>query len=185
VVILGGGVQGKVTAARGTPSFGEEGERYMTLLELARRYPEARIIFTGGVGRLGGGVSPETDTVRLLLERHGMVGRVMLDDQARSTRENALYAKELAHPKPGETWLLVTSAGHMPRSMGCFRAVGWEMTPWPVDYRTAGPPELGIDLLSLDVAGSLSLLDEAVYEWLGLVYYHLLGWTPTLLPGPQ
>jgi uncharacterized SAM-binding protein YcdF (DUF218 family) len=182
VVVLGGGVRSDITAARGTATFQDPAERYFALLELARRYPDAKLLFTGGVGRLEGDIPPETDTIRLLLRQQGVpVSRVLLDGQARTTRENALYAKALGQPKPGERWLLVTSAGHMPRAMGCFRAVGWEPTPWLVDYRTTGPFQLGIGE-RLDEG--LYQLDEAAYEWLGLVYYRLLGWTPTLFPGP-
>lgn len=91
-VVLGGGVSSDLTAARGTPAFSDPGERYMAMLELARRYPQARIIFTGGVGRLEGGVPPETETIALLLEQHGLAGRVLLESRARTTEENALHA---------------------------------------------------------------------------------------------
>ncbi len=183
VVVLGGGTDVDVTAGRGVPAFTDPGERYMALLELARHYPPGvPVLFTGGVGRLEGGVPPETETVRLLLARHGLEGRVLLEDKARTTRENALYAKALADPKPGGRWLLVTSAGHMPRSVGVFRAVGWEVTPWPVDYRTRGGSELG---LKLRVADRLYELDESAYEWLGLAYYRVVGWTAELFPGPR
>ena len=182
VIVLGGGVRSDITAARGTATFQDPAERYMALLAFARRYPDAKILFTGGVGRLEGGVPPETGTIRLLLREQGMPeDRVLYEDRARTTHENAIYAKALAQPKPGERWLLVTSAGHMPRGMGCFRAVGWELEPWPVDYRTTGPFELG---LGTRVDEGLDQLDEAAYEWLGLVYYRLLGWIPTLFPGP-
>jgi uncharacterized SAM-binding protein YcdF (DUF218 family) len=181
-VVLGGGTQTEVTAARGTPTFTDAGERYMALLELARRYPDAPMIFTGGVGRLEGGVPPESDTVRLLLEQHGLAGRVQLESAARTTEENALYTKQIARPGPGQTWLLVTSAGHMPRSVGVFRATGWEVTPWPVDYRSTG--ELAWDW-NPKLSERLYQLEEAAYEWLGLAYYRLLGRTRELLPGPE
>jgi uncharacterized SAM-binding protein YcdF (DUF218 family) len=166
-VVLGGGTMPSITAARGTPTFTDPAERYLALLELVRRYPEASIIFTGGVGRLGGGVPPEAETVRLLLEQHGLAGRVQLESAARTTEENALYAWQLAQPAPGQTWLLVTSAGHMPRSVGVFRAAGWEVTPWPVDYRSTGGMEW---TWNPNLADRLYQLDEAAYEWLGLVY---------------
>ncbi len=182
VVVLGGGVRSDITAARGTATLQDPAERELALLAFARRYPDAKVLFTGGVGRLEGDIPPETDTIRLLLREQGLPeDRVLYDDEARTTRENAIYAKELAQPKPSERWLLVTSADHMPRSMGCFRAVGWELEPWPVDYRTIGAFELG---LGARVDEGLYQLDEAGYEWLGLAYYRLLGWIPTLLPGP-
>ena len=84
----------------------------------------------------------------------------MLEDRARSTRDNALLTLPLARPQPGERWLLVTSAMHMPRSIGVFRRAGWpELQPWPVDYRTtgrlelAGEPSMGARLAELDAGG--------------------------------
>ena len=70
---------------------------------------------------------------------------------------------------------------HMPRSIGVFRGAGWpEMQPWPVDYRTTGEfPTLNEPRMGSRLAD----LDQAAYEWYGLIYYRLLGYTDTLLPG--
>lgn len=184
VVVLGGSTLQDITLARGQPSLGPAAERLTSLVELARRYPEARILFTGGVGVLDGGDLPEAEIARRLVEALGLPpGRLELEDRARTTRENAAYALPLAAPRPGQRWLLVTSARHMPRAMGAFRAAGWpEPTPWPVDYRTTGGSELGS---TLEVGARLGELDDAAYEWLGLLYYRLLGYTDALLPAPQ
>ena len=58
--------------------------------------------------------------------------RMLFETAARNTHENAVLAHALAKPRPGETWLLVTSASHMPRSVGVFRRAGWDVVPWPV-----------------------------------------------------
>jgi uncharacterized SAM-binding protein YcdF (DUF218 family) len=109
-------------------------------------------------------------------------GRVLLDREARNTHENAVNAMALAQPQPGEVWLLVTSAFHMPRSIGAFRRAGWTITAYPVDYIT-GPSERF--LLDLDFAGGLSLASFAVREWVGLLAYRWFGWTDSLFPGPD
>jgi uncharacterized SAM-binding protein YcdF (DUF218 family) len=185
IVVLGGGVDGAVTRARGIPSFGETMERFAAIPELAHRYPSARILFTGG---LAWGDStrdlPEAAVIGGFLERQGVPpGRVELEDRARSTRENALYSLALAQPRPGERWLLVTSARHMPRAMGVFRAAGWPaLTAWPVDYRTTGRVELAFDPT---LGARLMQLDEAAYEWYGLLYYRILGYTAAIFPGPE
>ena len=181
-VVLGGGIEPDISAARGQPSFGDTGERYMALEALARRYPQAQVVFTGGIGALAGAASTEAAVIRLFLREQGVApGRVRLEGRARDTHENALFTKELVRPRPGQHWLLVTSAMHMPRAMGCFRAVGWAVEPWPVDYRTTGA--YGLDLAPY--AGSrLDQLDAAAYEWMGLVYYRLMGWTGSLFPSP-
>jgi uncharacterized SAM-binding protein YcdF (DUF218 family) len=91
--------------------------------------------------------------------------------------------KALVDPKPGERWLLVTSAWHMPRSIGIFRRVGFTVEPWPVDYRTAD----AWDLLRLfdAPADGLKRLDTATREWVGLLIYRLTGRTDALFPAPQ
>lgn len=184
VVVLGGGVDGDITRARGQPSFGETMERFAAIPELARRYPTARLLFTGGnAWSAGSDADTEAAVIAQFLARQGLPeGRVTLEDRARSTRDNAVFSLALAHPQPGERWLLVTSAMHMPRSIGVFRMAGWpEMQPWPVDYRTTGHIELAGEPV---MATRLAELDAAAYEWGALLYYRLLGYTGSIFPGP-
>ncbi len=183
VVVLGGGIDGEITKTRGQPSFGATMERFAAIPELARRYPEARIVFTGGSAWNGGDGYTEAAVIGQFLDRQGvMEGRVLLEDRARSTRENALFSLALAQPRSGQRWLLVTSAMHMPRAMGVFRAVGWPgLEAWPVDYRSTG--RFGL-LAEPAMAARLGELDDAAYEWGALLYYRLLGYTDAILPGP-
>lgn len=183
VVVLGGGTEPQLFIGNGRPDFDEAGDRYLALLELARRYPLARILFTGGIGRIEGQPVAETEVVAALWARHGLPAeRLELDREARNTIENARNSLALARPRPGETWLLVTTAKHMPRSVGCFRAAGFPVLPFPVDFRSARALELKADFRMAD---RLWDLDEAAYEWYGLFYYWLLGHIDTLLPGPS
>ena len=85
-------------------------------------------------------------------------------------------------PKPGERWLLVTSAWHMPRSMGSFRAAGFPVTAYPVDYRTRGGEDARRGFLH--TSEGLRRLDLMVKEWLGLLAYRLSGRTDALFPAP-
>ena len=182
VVVLGGSVDPELAAARDEASTNERAERLHALLRLARLYPEARLVFTGGSALLAGATASEADVARRYVAEAGLdPARVLFETRSRNTRENALYSKELARPQPGETWLLVTSAAHMPRSVGIFRAIGWPVTAWPVDYQTIGRLELS---LYLNASDRLLDLDIGAHEWLGLVYSRLRGWTDTLLPGP-
>lgn len=182
VVVLGGSTLPEIGAARGQPALTDAAERPLALIELGRRYPDARLLFSGGNASLVGGVGTEAEGVADLLVRLGFdAGRVILEDRSRTTRENALAARALVAPGAGETWLLVTSAAHMPRAVGVFRALGWPVVPWPVDYRTTGEwwP------LDTPTAGArLDQLDDAAREWLALAWYRALGWTDRLFPGP-
>ncbi len=183
VVVLGGGTRPHLLVGNGRPDFDEAGDRYLALVELARRYPEARILFTGGIGSIGGAPVAEADVVAALWERHGLpAARLELDRAARNTIDNARNAVAIARPAPGETWLLVTSAKHMPRSIGCFRTAGFPVLPFPVDFRSGGNSG---PLDDLRVSERLYELDEAIYEWFGLLYYWLLGHIADPFPGPE
>lgn len=185
VIVLGGAELPAVTAARGQPSFQEAGERMLAMGELMRRYPQARIVFVGGSSNLVE-ASPmqEADVVRMALPQIGVdPARVEFERYSRNTAENARLARELVRPQPGQRWLLVTSAFHMPRAVGCFRAAGFPIIPYPVDYRTIGRPELF--RLFGTVADGLSFVDLATREWMGLVAYSLAGRTSALFPAPD
>ena len=109
-------------------------------------------------------------------------GRIETERQSRNTIENAELSKALAKPKPGERWLLVTSAYHMPRSIGVFRRVGFPVEAYPVDWRTRGPIDLAIPFES--ITAGLRRTDTAVHEWIGLFAYWLSGRTSALFPAP-
>lgn len=179
IIVLGGVVGPVLTADRGTLAVGDAIERLTEFAALARRYPEARLIFTGGTGSLTRQDIKEADVIGPIWRQIGLEdGRIEYENRSRNTYENAVLSFPLAGPD--ETWILVTSAFHMPRAVGCFRKVGWKILPYPVDYKTG--KLVVVD--SFDVAGHLSGLEAAVREWLGLVFYRLTGRTDSLFPGP-
>ena len=143
----------------------------------------ARIIYSGGDGRLIRRSGAEATHAGELFESFGIAkDRLFLEDRSRNTVENALFSKELVAPEPGELWLLVTSAYHMPRAVGAFRKAGFEVDAYPVDYRTSGPDDL---LVPFDEASlGLRRTDVAVREWIGLFVYWVTGRSSELFPGP-
>ena len=183
IVVLGGAVTADIAAARNDVALNEAAERMTATVELARRYPNARIIFSGGDGSLLYGGN-ESDAALRLFERLGLpAGRVELEDQSRNTFENVLFSKRIAAPKAGERWLLVTSAYHVPRAMGMFRMAGFPVEPYPVDWRTRGVEDTWRPFPSL--AEGLRRTDTAVREWAGLVIYWFSGRSSELFPGPS
>ncbi|HWV42480.1 YdcF family protein [Pseudorhodoplanes sp.] len=183
IIVLGGAVSPDVSAARKEIALNEAAERMTVVAKLARDYPSARIVFTGGSGRLWQGAT-EAEAVPALFESFGIpASRIVLEDRARTTAENASYTKALVQPKPNERWLLVTSAHHMPRSIGVFRAAGFPVEAYPVDFRTRGAADLVGPFGSL--AGGLARTDAALHEWAGLLVYWLTGRTAELIPGPR
>src|SRR6516165_6194822 len=182
IIVLGGAISPDVSAARNEVALNEAAERLTAVAELARRYPQARILFSGGSGELIAGDSESPFALRLL-ESFGIArDRILLEDRARNTVENALYSKQIVQPKPGERWLLVTSAYHMPRAIGVFRKAGFAVEPYPVDWRTRGSEDELRPFFS--VGDGLRRVDTAVREWVGLAVYWLTGRSSELFPGP-
>src|SRR5262249_12417166 len=139
IVVLGGALSPHVSAARSEVALNESAERLTAVADLARRYPDARILFSGGSGALIFEEGTEAEFAVRVLESIGVArARIALEDRSRNTVENAIFSKALANPKPGERWLLVTSGYHMPRAIGIFRKAGFAVEPYPVDWRTSG-----------------------------------------------
>jgi uncharacterized SAM-binding protein YcdF (DUF218 family) len=183
IVVLCGPIAADVSAAHGTVAVGEGAERLIAAAELARLYPSARIVFTGGSNALLFPEGAEALYAVRLLEALGVAReRITAEEQSRNTIENAEFSRLVAHPKPGERWLLITSAHHMPRAMAAFRAAGFPVEAYPVDWRTAGPIDLTRPFGSL--AAGLARTDTAMHEWVGLLAYRLAGKTATLFPAP-
>lgn len=183
IIILGGAIDSEVSVARNTLEMNSAAERITTMLELARRFPRARIVFTGGSANLIERPVPEAPIAGELLARFGIAPeRVLLESGSRTTAENATFTRDLVSPKPGERWLLVTSAFHMPRSVGVFRAAGFDVEAYPVDWRTRGWVDAATPFDALSVG--LNRTDTAIHEWTGLAMYWLTGRSKDLLPAP-
>ncbi|PZA12291.1 YdcF family protein [Rhodopseudomonas palustris] len=183
IIVLGGAINSEVSAARGTLELDASAERVFAALDLARRYPQARIVYSGGSGNLIQRSAAEAPIAGELLKRFGVAAdRVVLEDESRTTAENAAHTRALVVPKPGELWLLVTSSFHMPRSMIAFRDAGFDVVAYPVDWRTRGPEDRTLPFATL--AAGLARTDVAVHEWAGLLAYRLGGKTTSLLPSP-
>lgn len=182
IIVLGGAVQPELSRDHGQPALNAMAERLTEAVALMRRFPEARVIFTGGSGDLLTQDLKEAPVARQLWKSLGIdVDRIDFESDSRNSWENALYAKEHMKPQAGETWLLVTSAFHMPRAVGAFRQAGWRVVPYPVDYHIARR-----DLRRPTLALGDGLRDAALsfHEWLGLAAYRLMGRTDSLWPGP-
>lgn len=181
IVVLGGVVDQLVTRARGQIAIGGAVERLTEFAALARRYPEARLVFTSGSGLLLRQDVKEADVVAPLLATLGLdPGRVIFERQSRNTFENAVMSHALVDPKPDQTWILITSAFHMPRAVGSFRAAGWRVIPYPVDFAMRGDEGLTLTFTLGGVGG----LGGVLHEWVGLAMYRLSGKTDAFFPAP-
>jgi uncharacterized SAM-binding protein YcdF (DUF218 family) len=183
IIVLGGAVDTPRSRARGQVYLNSDAARMTKAVELARRYPAARLVFTGGSGALlGEGQAEATGARDFFLSLGVPEEKITLEDKSRNTWENGVFTRDMVHPKPGEPWLLVTSAWHMPRSVGIFRRLGIAVIPYPVAYRTFGDSR---DVLSLAAVGDrVIMLDNSIREWIGLLAYRLTGKSNALFPEP-
>jgi uncharacterized SAM-binding protein YcdF (DUF218 family) len=176
IVVLGGVEDPRATAAWGEPQLNEAAERLTAAAALANAHPEARLVFSGGSGRLGNTVLGRTDIPSVATDFFVSLGidpdRITWEGQSRNTAENARFSYEVRAPAVGETWVLVTSAFHMGRALASFESAGWrEIIPHPVDYRTGD----FCDGISWNLAGNLEVLNIAIKEWVRRLAYRLTG----------
>ena len=183
IIILGGFEDAYSTQARGTLIVGDAAERLTEGVLLAHRLPHARVIFSGGSATIINASPSAAGAVASYIIGTGIAAdRVILESASRNTRENATMTYAVVQPKPGERWLLVTSAFHMPRSMGVFRKAGFDVIAWPVDYRTTGFSD--VTRATGTLAEGTYHVDISVKELIGLIVYRLRGWTDALWPAP-
>ncbi|ODA68348.1 hypothetical protein A7A08_00170 [Methyloligella halotolerans] len=187
-IVLGGAEQRYIGEGRGAPTLNEAGDRIVEAGLLAHRFADAKVVISGGDAALFYPASSEALGTATILTGLGIDStRLVLEDRSRDTYENAEYVKaklqKLELLGPDKRWVLITSAAHMPRAMGCFRQAGFEVEPWPVDYRTRGPEDAWRPFDK--VSEGLRRVDMATREWVGLLAYWIRGRTDALFPGPE
>ena len=181
ILVLGGAEMPKTSAARGQLNLSEGGERLLLALELARRYPSAKLVFSGVTGTVYGSGSAEAYVTRDLFRTFGIgEERLIVEGRSRNTFENVRYSQVLLRPKATDNWVVVTSAMHMPRTLGLFAKAGWRVLPYPVDYQTTGRVRFAP---TLRFSENLYAFDAVLREWVGLLSYRLMGRTDALFLG--
>ncbi len=180
IIILGGGEELKLSIGWNTIEMGNGGDRFVGAAFLAKQYPNTPVIFSGGNGSLLlNSIVREGDLARKLLTTVGIDNnRLTLESQSRNTYENFVLLKPLLPNKHG-IYLLVTSAFHMPRSVGVARKNEINVISYPVDYRSNKPSFRQWDFNLFD---HLEALEPAWREWIGLTVYYWTGKTSEWLP---
>ena len=185
MIVLGGAIYDAISAARGETVFDEGGERLTEAVILAKRYPGARVVYTGGTASfVPGATSSEALQARRFMAQMGIAPeRVTIEEKSRTTDENARFTAAIVHPEPSQRWIVVTSAFHMPRAMGLFEKAGFHPIAYPVAFRTSG--RWAEDLkLKFEPTRNLRILELAIHEWIGLAAYWMSGRIDHLFPGP-
>ena len=182
ILLLGGAQRPALTAYWKQPEISASAETMTTFLSLARRYPQATLVFSGGSGDIFRQDLSEENTVRLFLKQQGFDDtRVQYENKSRNTYENALLSQRLIQPKQNQTWLMITNARTIPRAMGVFHKVGWSVVPIPVDHMIVPDGEWKPQL---NLALGFATINEGLHEWLGLIAYYFSGKSDELFPAP-
>jgi uncharacterized SAM-binding protein YcdF (DUF218 family) len=176
VVLLGGVVERGYVAPGARPSYGDNVERLLVTFDLLRTGQAKAAIISGTI--LNKAEHPDTEPhvlARQLTQWGIEPERVIIEDRALNTRDNAVEAARLIASRGDKRVLVVTSAFHMPRAMGCFRAVGLKVDSLPVDRRGTNPAELGESILPR--AEALELSTRALREFAGRAVYRFQGYS--------
>lgn len=173
IVVLGGAVETGLSLHYQQTQLNDYAERVTEILVLSRRYPQAKIVYSGGEGGLFPTGGLEANEVRKFMDRLGMPTKnFVFEDRSRTTYENMEYSRALIHPQPVDKWLLVTSAHHLPRAMAVFKSGGWNVVPYPAGYQTMGEY---VYSPSLDFSGNVYKFQIALKEIIGIIAYTHTG----------
>jgi uncharacterized SAM-binding protein YcdF (DUF218 family) len=179
IIVLGGTERVNASSGWNQPLLSDP-TPFAALIELSRRYPGAKLVFTGGSASRTGKFT-EADIVRAYLAQLGIPSdRIIYEAKSRNTYENAVFSKRLLQPSPTDLWVLVTQAISVPRAVGTFQKSGWNVIPFPAGYLTSGPNP---GIVSANISGGFELGSVAAHEWIGLIAYWLMGYSSEAFPG--
>jgi uncharacterized SAM-binding protein YcdF (DUF218 family) len=174
IIVLGGGMARTVKGA--APQLNEAGERMVETVRLARRFPSMTIVFSGGRGELFEDESLQTEAAsaeQFLSVFDISAPRLKLEDSSRNTFENAVFTARVVAPAPGQPWILVTSAFHMPRAALLFEKQGFTILQRPTDFRTTSGVRPA--RFFLRAGQGFDQVDLAAKEWVAIFVYWLRG----------
>jgi len=181
IVVLSGAISPYQSEAWNQVEFGTAAERLTNFVYLAKLYPNAQLVFTGGTGSVTEQEFKAADYAGYLFDQLSLTDRVIVfERESRNTYENAVNSKELVSPAADENWVLISSAFHMPRSIGIFCQLDWPMIPYPVDHYSRKDDLYRVEF---SFAENLGTLGTAIREWVGLTVYRFTGRTAQFLPG--
>jgi len=173
MIVLGGAMEpGRLSQQHGQPLLNGSAERMTMAYSLWRRNPELRVVFTGGEGELFGTGPSEAERAQAFFNSMGLPKEALtLESMSQNTYENAIFTRRLPGMDTQKRWLLLTSAWHMPRAMAAFQKAGWNVTAYPVDYRTGGvTPWASYSLIT-----GAEHWEVLLHEYLGLMAYTISG----------
>jgi Uncharacterized conserved protein, COG1434 len=158
-VILGGG-------SYSTGILKEDSTKRLLMGFVLHKQTNLPIILSGGASI---GALPEAEVMKGLLLTLGVdKGKIYTDVNSKDTEENAQEVKKLCERLGCKKIILVTSAYHMRRAVLSFQRAGFEVVPYPTDFKR----DMRYNLYSLlPKMGVFADSYKALREYLGLVWY--------------
>lgn len=174
IVVLGGALSSpELWEAHPQVGLNDQAERMTEAVALMRSHPNLRLLFTGGNAKISGEGVSEAQRAKVFFEAMGVdPARVGYESASRNSYENALLTASMPGVDKTQPWLLLTSAFHLPRAMGVFTHAGWNVSPWPVDYRTTAHDSW----FDFSLHYGPAMWQLALHEWLGYAAYRMAGW---------
>lgn len=173
IIVLGGAVDASRSAMWQQTVVNDSAERVLASLVLMKKFPNAKLVYTGGSGRLANSQYKSADAALQFYKEHDLdIAKIIFERESRNTSENVIFAKKLVNPVKDEKWLLITTAWHMPRSVAIFCKSEWSVIPYLVDFRTKPKELFRIDW---SFGGHLRNLSIGIKEWLGRIAYFVMG----------
>ncbi len=158
--------------------FGKGADRLLHTVQLYKAGKIKRILISGGSGALIGEKIPEAGQLKKVFIYCGVSGEdIILEDKSNNTVESARYSKRLTDSLgSGKEFLLITSAFHIPRAMGCFTKAGINVQAYPVDYYSVDR-NFEPDNLLVPSEEALDKWSILIHELAGYVVYKLMGYS--------
>jgi uncharacterized SAM-binding protein YcdF (DUF218 family) len=170
MVVLGGGLEAGRLSRYHQPQLNDSAERMTAAVSLWQHHPHLRLVFTGGEGELFGKGPSEAERARRFFDSMGVTPTALtLESQSQNTYDNAVFTARIPGVDVHQRWLLVTSAWHMPRALATFQKAGWNVTPYPVDFRTAGVTPLS----TYNLADGAKRWELLLHELIGIATYRM------------
>ena len=173
ILILGGATNPFLTNEYGMVSLNASAEILYEFFNLINKYPDSKVVFSGGSGSLEFPNLGHSDSVKILFKNIGInINKIYFENKSRNTYENILFSKQLIKPKINEKWIVVTSASHLNRTIYIGEKLQWNLTPYAVDFNNS---KEFVWSFNSNFIGNLNQFHNATHEWLGLISYYLMG----------
>jgi uncharacterized SAM-binding protein YcdF (DUF218 family) len=175
IIVLGGGIEVPQPGWRDDPDLSGAADRVWFGARLYRAGKAPLVVLSGGTLDQSPGAQSEASAMATFIEDLGVpASALLLEDQSRTTSENAINTIALLHERGINEAFLVTSAMHMPRALGVFRKLGLNVIAAPTDFEAV--PPLGPWLLRwMPDSQALDGSSRALKEYAGLLVYQLRG----------